>query len=223
MRYQEERILVVSPHPDDETLGAGGTLLSYKAKGAKIFWLNITDISHSHSFSQEQKEKRSREIEEVKTIYDFDGFYNLCLEPAHLFQYAETELIHQISAVIHKVKPTSLFLPYEFDIHSDHGIVFRACFSCTKWFRYPFLKKIFAMEIVSETDFSIRGFQPNYFVDISDYLKKKNEILRCYESEIQAPPFPRSIENVEALATIRGSSAGFRYGEGFLLLKYIED
>lgn len=38
------KILVVSPHPDDETLGAGGSLLKWKNAGNEISWLNITDV-----------------------------------------------------------------------------------------------------------------------------------------------------------------------------------
>ena len=38
------KTLVVSPHLDDETLGAGGSLLKLKKMGNQIYWLNITDI-----------------------------------------------------------------------------------------------------------------------------------------------------------------------------------
>lgn len=38
------KILVVSPHPDDETLGAGGSLMKLKDAGNQVYWLNITDV-----------------------------------------------------------------------------------------------------------------------------------------------------------------------------------
>jgi LmbE family N-acetylglucosaminyl deacetylase len=38
------KVLVISVHPDDETIGAGGTLLKHKNLGDKIFWVNITGI-----------------------------------------------------------------------------------------------------------------------------------------------------------------------------------
>ena len=63
---------------------------------------------------------------------------------------------------------------------------------------------------------------PNYFVDITDYLDKKNTIMKVFESEIAEHPFPRSFENIRALAHFRGASAGVRYAEAFQLLKYID-
>ena len=74
-----------------------------------------------------------------------------------------------------------------------------------------------------ETDFSTynNGFVPNYYVDISDFLDKKIKIAKTYQGELRNCPFPRSAENIEALATIRGSQAGCRYAESFLVLKDI--
>lgn len=39
------RIAVVSPHPDDETLGAGGSIFKLKDEGNEIYWVNVTDAN----------------------------------------------------------------------------------------------------------------------------------------------------------------------------------
>lgn len=220
-----ERVLVVSPHPDDETLGAGGTLLKYKQEGAETFWLNITDVHEDYGYSKEFVQNRACEIETATKMYQFNKSFNLKLKPADLSQYPETELIDKISAVVREIQPTTLILPYAYDTHSDHGCVFRASYACTKSFRYPSVKKVLAMEILSETDFANpqNGFIPNYFVNITNQFGFKLDILMIYKSELSKPPFPRSIENTTALATLRGSTAGFRYAESFLLLKSLID
>ena len=38
------KIVVVSPHPDDESLGAGGLIAKHKKAGDQVFWINITDV-----------------------------------------------------------------------------------------------------------------------------------------------------------------------------------
>ena len=79
------------------------------------------------------------------------------------------------------------------------------------------------MEVLSETDFGseINKFIPNYFVDISDYMSTKLEILEIYKEELGKHPFPRSLEGIEALAKIRGISAGKKYAEAFNMIKCI--
>ena len=81
------------------------------------------------------------------------------------------------------------------------------------------------MEIISETDLAppMGGsvFAPNVFVDITKYFSKKLEAIKIYSSELNRHPFPRSAENIESLAKLRGASAGCRYAEAFMLLKEI--
>ncbi len=80
------------------------------------------------------------------------------------------------------------------------------------------------IETLSETDFSQSasgGFVPNIFVDITDHFLRKIDILQIYESELGMHPYPRSIECVTALATLRGAAAGCKYAESFMLLKEI--
>jgi LmbE family N-acetylglucosaminyl deacetylase len=137
-----------------------------------------------------------------------------------------SSLIEKISSVINKVKPHIIYLPFKGDIHSDHKHVFNAAYSCTKSFRYPFIKIIYMMETLSETEFSLstkdESFIPNVFVDISDYMDKKIEAMEIYEGEMGSHPFPRSERNIKALATHRGATVGCEYAESFMLIKEVK-
>lgn len=221
-----EEVLVIAVHPDDETLGCGATLLKYKASGANIHWLIITEDKVKNGASQTEIDLRTMEIIKVSKMYDFDSVENLKLPTMHIDEYSMSELIGLISGVIKRIKPDVLFLPFKSDIHSDHRKVFEAAYSCTKTFRYPFIKKVYMMETISETEFAPstkeEAFIPNVFVDVSDFLEKKLEIMRVFQSEIAAHPFPRSEENIKALATFRGAIAGVCYAESFMLLKEIQ-
>lgn len=217
-------VLIVSPHPDDETLGAGGTLLKYKNENKNIYWLNITNIKSEYGYNKEKVEKRQKEIKKVIDMYKFNGVFDLGLCPTNLENYSSSEVIQEISNIIKKVEPSIIILPNRSDVHSDHKIVFDWCYSCTKIFRYPYIKKIITMEVLSETDFALNdnGFLPNYFIDITEFFDEKIKILNIYESELNKHPFPRSVDGLESLAKIRGIAAGTRYAEAFKIIKMIE-
>lgn len=216
-----DKILTIAVHPDDETLGCGGTLLKHKANNDEIHWLICTTIDKKHT----NYLQREKEIKKVSSMYGFKSVHNLRLKTMRVDEYSMSELIGKISNVINEVKPNILYLPFKSDVHSDHRKIFEAVYSCTKAFRYPFVKKIYMMETLSETDFAPStkedSFIPNVFVDISDFLDKKLEIMKFFKNEIAPHPFPRSIKNIKALATYRGASSGVEYAESFVLLKEI--
>ena len=217
----KNKILVIAVHPDDETLGCGGTLLKHKANGDEIHWLICTTIDKSHSYY----ETREKEIEEVAKLYNFNSVHNLRLKTMQVDEYSMSELVSKISKVINEIQPTTIYLPFKGDVHSDHRKIFEASYSCTKSFRYPFIKKIYMIETLSETEFAPStkedSFIPNVFVDISEYFEKKIEIMKVFESEIAPHPFPRSERNLRALATFRGATCGCEYAESLMLLKEI--
>ena len=217
----KNKVLIVAVHPDDETLGGGGTLLKHKANGDEIHWLICTTIDKFHSYY----ETREKEIEKVSKLYGFNSVHNLRLKTMQVDEYSLSELVGKISKVINEVKPNIIYLPFKGDVHSDHRKIFEASFSCTKTFRYPFIKKIYMLETLSETEFApscvTDSFIPNVFVDISDFVDKKLEIMRVFESEISTHPFPRSERNIKVLATFRGATCGCEYAESFVLLKEI--
>ena len=135
-------------------------------------------------------------------------------------------LILQISKVFQEFKPNRIFVTNRSDAHSDHRWLFDAVAACTKTFRYSYIEQVFMYECLSETEFAPqlheKMFIPNYFIDISDFLEKKIDIMKIYESELSSHPFPRSIENIKALATLRGATCGVKYAEAFQLVKFIE-
>lgn len=219
------KILVISPHPDDETLGCGGTILKHKDMGDKIYWLIITNIDAKNGWDKNAVKKRQKEIEIVAEMYGFEKTFKLDYPAAKLDTIPIQKIIESISKVILEVKPEIIYLPNRSDVHTDHQITFKAAYSCTKNFRYPFIKKILMYETLSETEFAPalpeNVFIPNVFVDITKYFEKKLEIFKIYDSEIMEEPLPRSLEVIEAFDKCRGSRIGEKYAEAFILLKEI--
>lgn len=215
------KVLVISPHPDDETLGAGGTLLKLKNEGHEIYWLNVTNMKEEYGYTKERVAERNAEIEAVKEKFGFKGLWNMELQPAGVDKYDLGTLVGMFKKVFEEIKPEILLMPYRYDVHSDHRVIYDAVYSCTKSFRAPYLKTVLGMEILSETDQSQmeNGFVPNVFVDVTDYIDEKIDIMRTYKSEIDEPPFPRNAEAIKGLAAYRGATAYYNYSEAFYLIK----
>ena len=214
--------LVVSPHPDDEVLGVGGTLLRRKNEGQSLGWLIVTSIDARGGWSDEQISIRKIEVQRISQLFSFAEVFELGIPTTQLDVIPMKELVGAISKVFESFQPNEVFVPHWGDVHSDHQVVFRAVASSSKWFRNPSINRILAYETPSETEFGLKpneSFIPNVFIDISLYLNKKIDALRIYESELGQHPFPRSEESIRALATIRGASSGFDFAEAFQLLR----
>lgn len=207
-----KNVLVIATHPDDETLGAGGTLLKHKAQNDTLHCIFCTDITTSGGFTLEAIQKREMEIAAVSAAYGFSSTHRLGLRTMCCDEYSRSEIIAALSKIFKDINPQILYLPFAYDVHSDHRVIFECAFACTKSFRYPSLERVLMMETVSETEFApsfnAQSFVPNVFVDITPYFKQKCEIMSLYQSELGIAPFPRSLVNLEALAIYRGCTHG---------------
>jgi LmbE family N-acetylglucosaminyl deacetylase len=217
------KVLVIAVHPDDETLGCGGAILRHREQGDEVYWLIVTNMSAKYGYDKSRVRDRQKEIDLVSREYGFKDVFKLNMPAARLDQVPRQDLVEAVSKVIGSVKPGTVILPYEFDVHSDHRIAFETAYSCTKVFRHPSVRKVMMMEVLSETEHATAGhaFTPNYFVDVTEHLERKIGILNIYKGETGKHPFPRSQESVRALAALRGTAAGCRYAEGFMILKEI--
>lgn len=218
-------ILVVAPHPDDETLGCGGTLLKFKEAGARLHWLIVTAMSEEAGYTPDEITKRKSEIQKVADAYNFATINEMNLQPADLDVLPKKQIISLMSKIIYKIRPNQVYTVYRNDAHSDHEVVYDAVVASAKSFRAPYIKSVYTYETLSETGFGLKpedpGFRANVFVDIEKYLNEKIDIMNIYASEFGNFPFPRSSEAVKALAMIRGTQCGCKAAEAFMLVKEI--
>ena len=220
----KKRVLVVAPHPDDETLGVGGTIAKYSAQGDEVFVLMVS--GHLPPIY-------SRKAYEETVSEAYSAFSVLGVKKSEFLEIPATmigdqplhEVNGRISKVVNDFNPHIVLCPYP-DRHIDHRLVFDSVMVATR----PVgvgkdIKIVAAYETLSETHWNAPhiepNFTPNWVIDISDHISEKLNALECYKSQISEFPGPRSIEAVEALAKFRGTQAGFGYGEGLHIVRMI--
>ena len=223
-RYAGKRVMVIAPHPDDETLGVGGTIAKYSAQCAEVFVLIVS----GHLPPLYSREDYNKTVFEAKSAFELlDVAQSEFLEiPATMIDdQPRHEVNEEISRVVNDFDPNIVFCPYP-DRHVDHRLVFDSVMVATRPVGVGRNIEIVATyETLSETHWNAPhiepNFTPNWVVDISNHIEKKLDALRCYKSQISDFPGPRSIEAVEALAKFRGTQAGFGYGEGFHIVRMV--
>jgi LmbE family N-acetylglucosaminyl deacetylase len=216
-------ICIVSPHPDDELLGAGGTLIRSARSRVPVYWIIVTTMKEEDGFTRAQIESREAEVNKIADLLPFSRTISLGFPAAGLDRVQECELVDAIKHVLFDWHPDTVIVPWRNDAHTDHEKVYDAALSATKAFRAPFVRTILAMEILSETNFARGpGFTPSWYVDITGYLERKIELLLMFRSEFLPHPFPRSVESIRALATLRGSEVGVEAAEAFMLIRHTD-
>lgn len=219
-----KRVLVVSPHPDDETLGVGGTIAKYSAQGAEVFVLMVS----GHLPPLYRREDYDKTVTEAHVAFELLGVAKsefLEIPATMIGDQPIHKLNGRISKIFNDFNPHIVFCPYP-DRHVDHRLVFDSVMVATR----PVgvgrnIEIVAAYETLSETHWNAPhiepNFTPNWIIDITENIEKKLKALRCYKSQISEFPNPRSIEAVEALAKFRGTQAGFGFGEGMHIIRKI--
>jgi LmbE family N-acetylglucosaminyl deacetylase len=221
------RILAIAPHPDDETLGCGGTLLKHKANGDLVSWLIVTR-GHEPQWSNTLLKQKEQEIAEVTMAYGFAHVFRGDLPTIKLDSLPLEEVMGAVSKAVDESKPEVVYLNHWGDVHSDHRVIFEATMSVLKPFniRRHGVKRVLSYEVQSSTDAMppnlARAFVPNVFSDVSKHIDRKLEIMGLYKTELQEYPLPRSVDSMRALARYRGSTIGTEFAEAFQLVREVD-
>jgi LmbE family N-acetylglucosaminyl deacetylase len=217
-------VLVISAHPDDETLGAGGTLLGHISRGDSVHWAVATKPFapvHSEDFIR----RAAEQVQAVSKAFGFRNNVRLGFDTTRLDTTPQSDLIDALLPVVESVRPEVVYLVHGGDIHSDHRALFSAAMSIFKPFHCSRLgvKRILSFETLSSTDAALgtnlQPFVPNVFVDITPHMPRKLEIMSMFETEAQGELLPRGSSAIEALGRYRGSTVGVKYAEAFVLIR----
>jgi LmbE family N-acetylglucosaminyl deacetylase len=220
-----DNILVISVHPDDETLGCGGTLLKHRDARDAIHWLILTS-TREPQWPHEVLEKKTREIELVAKAFGFTTTTRAGFSAAHLDQVAQNELLVKIRETVLATRPSIVYLIHGGDVNSDHRSAYEAACSVLKPFHLSKLgvRRILCFETLSSTEAAppqAPAFAPNVFVDIGDRIERKIQIMELYASETHQDPMPRGPGAIRALARYRGATIAADYAEAFMLMREI--
>jgi LmbE family N-acetylglucosaminyl deacetylase len=217
-----KRVLVIAPHPDDETLGAGGTIAKFSSRGDHVFVLVVS--GHLPPlYAREQYETTVREARAAFEILGVAASRFLEIPATMVANEAHHALNARLLDVVAEVEPEIVLCPFP-DRHVDHGTIFESAMVATRPVGVGArIELVAAYETLSETHWNAPHIEPNFVpnlvVDISAHERRKAQALACYASQIPPFPGPRSVEAALALARFRGTQAGFAAGEAFHVIR----
>lgn len=217
-----KKLLVISPHPDDEVLGAGGLLVKAKKKGFKTKVLTLS-TNFPEPITKERLEISLKESKKAHKILKVDKsvYFNI---PTLTFSSQNIpNLTSRISKEISNFKPDIVIIPFP-DRHQDHKIAFDLSMTVTRPKGVSKNIKIVAcMEIPSATYYSAPSIEPNFYpnwnIDISDTIKQKAKALTEYQSTLSKSESARSTKSIYSLALFRGSQVNLNYAESFYIIR----
>ena len=216
--------LVLAPHPDDEILGAGGSMARWVREGHVVHVAVVTRGRPPHYSDASETVCR----EEARAAHRHLGIATtrfLDCPAAELDASPHRELNEALGDLLRSCAPEELYLPFLGDVHLDHQLVFRSAMVAARPCRAGWPRRVYAYETLSETNwnapFLTPGFTPNHFVDVTRTLDAKLEAMALYRSQLQPAPHERSLPSLRALATLRGATVGLGAAEAFIAIRTV--
>lgn len=221
-------ILVFAPHPDDEVLGCGGVMAKHAAQGDDVY-VCVATCGHPPIFNDDLMKEKGwphtlyPEIKKAHEILGVKKTFYLDCPAADMESVKRFDLNGKIINLIQELKPDVVYIPHFGDMQRDHTLLSEAIMVAVRPRGSHKVSKVYSYETLSETEWNIphasNTFIPNTYIEISDYFDLKIKAMNCYQSQLAPFPEARSLEAVEALAKLRGSTMGAKRAEAFALIR----
>lgn len=227
------RVLVVAAHPDDETLGCGGTIAKHAESGDDVFVLFLAE-GISARFRQSKidspevlalsKRRNGHAVRALEVLGVPQASVSLSMRPCcRLDAEPHIEIVKEIEASIAAIRPATVYTHAAQDVNIDHRIVHSAVLAACRPAAESSIRSVYAFEVLSSTEWNPAApFACTAFQDITDQMDRKIAAMKAYEDEMRAPPHPRSEAAIRSLATFRGGQAGVHYAEAFQLIRAVD-
>jgi bacillithiol biosynthesis deacetylase BshB1 len=228
------RILVVGPHPDDQELGMGGTIITLARQGHDILLLDVTNGEPTPLGSVETRTKEAAAALEILKEGATGTIERWLLDLPNRFVDHTIENRHRLAGVIRAWQAQIIFTTFPEDAHPDHRAVTR----CIEDARFD--AKLSKIEMPAPVD-AWTGEQkqlgptlypkwlfyyyathlrwvadPKFVMDISGALEQKMRSIRAYDTQFVQPEKNRkALEWIEASSKYFGSRIGAEAGEPF--------
>jgi LmbE family N-acetylglucosaminyl deacetylase len=217
MNITSKSIAIIAAHPDDETLGMGGTIKLLTAKGNKVSVLFLTDGVSARDNLRENAESRKKSCVSALRVlgcenYEFGNFPDNALDSV-----PRISIIKFIENFLKTSEACVVFTHFPKDLNIDHQIAASSTLVACRPKPDSLVNSLYFFEVASSTgwNFGEVTFDPRIFIDVDSTMKSKIEALMEYSVELDNFPNARSILAIEALARVRGSSAGMKNSEAF--------
>ena len=230
--HKKEKVLVVAAHPDDEALGCGGTIARHIAKGDSVYVVFLTDGVGSRTSNQGgATDAAARSVSSLSALKVLgvteDAITAFSFPDNAMDSVPRLEVVKAIESVISQVQPEVVYTHHAGDLNVDHRYAYEATMTACRPQPESSVKEIYSYEVPSSTAWLGasygRHFEPNFYVEITDYLNCKMKALIEYEEEMRIFPHARSKEALEHLARWRGSQVGLLAAEAFVVERVISD
>ena len=209
-------ILILAPHPDDESIGMGGTIKKLSKKN-NIHLCVLTDGAVFDSSGQKKILERKNACKNSGKILGISDYTFLDFPVMELESISHLEINRELEKIIKKFNPKIVYTTTRHDINKDHQTVFESTLVVTRP-QSSNVKQVFSYETGGMT---ISGFSPTVFEDISKEFKYKIKSFKMYKSELRPFPHLRSLKAIENLAIQRGIESGIKKAEAFELIRFI--
>ena len=222
-----KKILILSPHADDEILGCGGFISKYSKLNYKIHVLILTNANKGapEIYSTKEIQKIRNEAKQANKFIGTKKLFFENLPALNLNNYPIYKITNIINKYISDINPEIILIPSSNDIHEDHKIIFKAAKVSLRFNKTSKLKNILSYEVLSETEWNEneKSFNPNYFISLSfSDLNNKIKAFLKYKSQVKKFPHPRSKEGIINLSKVRGSNIFTNFAEAFKVEKILD-